>query len=142
MSGSALIEGSCKEDVKMAKKILIVDDELQLIGMVQMRLEANGYKVIAANDGEEGFEKAKNENPDLIILDGMMPKLDGYEVCSLLKKDERYHKIPIILFTAKAQQTDIEEGEAAGADAYITKPFEAAVLMAKIEELFNKPIKI
>jgi len=116
-------------------KILVVDDEIQLITMLQMRLEANGYEVITANDGKEGFEKAKTDDPDLIVLDGMMPTMGGFEVCGILKKDDRYKKIPVILFTAKAQETDLKEGEAAGADAYITKPFEAPVLLAKIEEL-------
>lgn len=118
-------------------KILVVDDEMQLITMVQMRLEANGYEVITANDGQEGLEKAKSENPDLIMLDVMMPKMDGYKVCGLLKKDTRYSKIPVILFTARAQQGDHEVGKEVGADAYITKPFEPPVLLAKIEELLS-----
>ncbi len=119
-------------------KILMVDDEVQLVTMIQMRLEANGYEVITANDGEEGLEKAKNENPDLIMLDVMMPKMDGYKVCGLLKNDTRYSKIPIILFSARAQQDDKDVGSEVGADAYITKPFEPPVLLAKIEELLNK----
>ena len=118
-------------------KILLVDDEVQLITMVQMRLEANGYEVITANDGQEGLEKAKSENPDLIMMDVMMPKMDGYKVCGLLKNDTRYSKIPIILFTARAQQDDKELGGEVGADAYVTKPFEPPVLLAKIEELLN-----
>ncbi len=118
-------------------KILLVDDEIQLLSMVQMRLEANGYDIITANDGEEGLEKAKSENPDLIMLDVMMPKMDGYKVCGLLKNDSRYSRIPIILFTARAQQDDTEVGEEVGADAYITKPFEPAVLLEKIEELLK-----
>src|SRR3990167_9180083 len=100
-------------------KILIVDDEVQLIAMVQMRLEANGYEVITANDGQEGLEKAKSEKPDLIMLDVMMPKMDGYKVCGLLKNDARYSKIPVILFTARAQQNDKDVGAEVGADAYI-----------------------
>ena len=119
-------------------RVLIVDDEVQLVTMVQMRLEANGYEVITANDGEEGLQKAKDENPDLIMLDVMMPKMDGYKVCGLLKNDMRYSKIPVILFTARAQQDDKEVGGEVGADAYITKPFEPPVLLAKIEELLNK----
>ena len=119
-------------------KILVVDDEIQLITMVQMRLEANGYEVITANDGQEGLEKARSENPDLIMMDVMMPKMDGYKVCGLLKNDTRYSKTPVILFTARAQQDDREIGEEVGADAYITKPFEPPVLLAKIEELLKK----
>lgn len=119
-------------------KILMIDDEAQLVEMVQMRLEAAGYDVITANDGQAGLEKAKSENPDLIMCDVMMPKMDGYKVCGLLKNDARYSKIPVILFTARAQQDDHEVGEEVGADAYITKPFEPPVLLAKIEELLGK----
>jgi DNA-binding response OmpR family regulator len=119
-------------------KILVVDDEAQLVSVVQMRLEANGYDVITAGDGEEGLKKAKAENPDLIMLDVMMPKMDGYKVCGLLKNDMRYSKIPVILFTARAQQDDKDVGLEVNADAYITKPFEPPVLLAKIKELLDK----
>jgi DNA-binding response OmpR family regulator len=119
-------------------KILLVDDETQLVAMVQMRLEANGYEVITANDGEEGLAKAKSEKPDLIMLDVMMPKMDGYKVCGLLKNDTRYCKIPIILFSARAQQGDKDVGGEVGADAYVTKPFEPSVLLAKIKDLLDK----
>jgi DNA-binding response OmpR family regulator len=119
-------------------KILLVDDEVQLQTMVQMRLEANCYEVITASDGQEGLQKAKSENPDLIMMDVMMPKMDGYKVCGLLKNDTRYSKIPVVLFTARAQQDDQEVGKEAGADAYITKPFDPPVLLAKIEELLKK----
>ena len=119
-------------------KILLIDDESQLIEMVKMRLEANGYEVITAADGQEGLEMAKSENPDLIMCDVMMPKMDGYKVCGLLKNDARYSKIPIILFTARAQAEDTEMGKEVGADAYITKPFEPPVLLAKIDELLKK----
>jgi len=119
-------------------KILIVDDEIQLIKLVQMRLEAHGYEVIAANDGEEGLEKAKIEKPDLIILDVMMPKMDGYQVCRLLKTDALYTNIPIILFTGKAQDEFEEIGDKVGADAFIRKPFDSKVLLGKVEELLKK----
>jgi DNA-binding response OmpR family regulator len=119
-------------------KLLIIDDEIQLLEMVKIRLEANGYEIITANDGQEGLEKAKSEKPDLIMCDVMMPKMDGYKVCGLLKKDTRYSKIPFILFTARAQKDDFELGLEIGADAYITKPFEPPVLLAKIDELLKK----
>ena len=119
-------------------KILLIDDEMQLTEMVQMRLEAAGYEVDIANNGQEGLEKAKNIKPDLILCDVMMPKMDGYKVCGLLKNDSRYNKIPLILFTARAQQDDQDVGDEVGADAYITKPFEPPVLLAKIEELLGK----
>jgi len=119
-------------------KILVIDDEAQLTEMVQMRLEAAGYEVVIASNGQEGLEKAKNIEPDLILCDVMMPKMDGYKVCGLLKNDPRYSKIPLILFTARAQQDDQDVGDEVGADAYITKPFEPPVLLAKIEELLGK----
>lgn len=119
-------------------KLLIVDDEKQLVEMVQMRLEANGYEVLTAGDGQEGLQMAKTEKPDLIMLDVMMPKMDGYKVCGLLKNDARYKHIPIILFSARAQQEDTDIGKEAGADAYVTKPFDPPVLLAKIKALLKK----
>jgi len=106
------------------KRILIVEDELAMIEMVKMRLEANDYEVLAASDGQSGLEMAKKEKPDLIILDLMLPKMDGYKVCRMLKFDEKYKMIPVIMFTARAQETDKKMGEEVGVDAYITKPFE------------------
>lgn len=119
-------------------KILIVDDEIQLIEMVQMRLEANGYETVTANDGKEGIEKVKSENPDLIILDIMMPLMDGYEVCKILKNDPQYSKIPIIFLSAKAQEEGLKNGKEKGADAFVKKPFETSDLLAKIKELLEK----
>ena len=121
----------------MSKKILLVDDETELVEMMKMRLEANNYQVITGYDGQEALEKARKEKPDLLILDLMLPKMDGYKVCGLLKKDTRYSKIPIIIFTARAQQEDKKAGEEAGADAYITKPFEPKALLEKIKELLK-----
>jgi len=119
-------------------KILVIDDEILLIQMVQIRLEANEYEVITANDGEEGLEKAKSEKPDLIILDIMMPNMDGYQVCKLLKTDEQYNKIPIILFTGSTADDIEETSKKVGADALIRKPFDPPVFLAKIKELLEK----
>jgi DNA-binding response OmpR family regulator len=120
------------------KKILLVEDEKVLIETVTLRLETNGYEVISAYDGFEGLEKAKKEKPDLIILDLMLPKMDGYKVCGLLKADTRYNKIPIIMFTARAQESDKKMGQDMGADAYITKPFEPQLLLEKIRQLLKE----
>ncbi len=120
-----------------SKKILIVDDERDLVETLTFRLEANDYQVISANDGQEGLDKAKREQPDLIILDLILPKMDGYKVCGLLKSDARYNKIPIIMFTARAQESDMKMGEEVGADAYVTKPFEPQTLLGKIAELLK-----
>ena len=123
----------------MAKKrLLVVDDEEELVQALKIRLGVSGYDVLTASDGQEGLERARKENPDLIILDLMLPKMDGYKVCGLLKKDTRYAKIPIILFTARAQEEDRRLGEEVGADAYIIKPFEPQVLLEKIRELLEE----
>lgn len=120
------------------KRILLVDDEIELVDMVKMRLEASGYEVITAYDGQEALNKAKRVKPDLIILDIMLPKMDGYKVCGLLKADIRYSKIPIIMFSAKAQEEDMKLGEEVGAQSYVTKPFEPQVLLSKITELLKQ----
>jgi len=120
------------------KKILLVDDETQLVELIKMRLTREDYDVLTAYDGEEALQKARHGNPDLIILDIMLPKMDGYMICSLLKRDRRFYKIPVILFTARSQEEDIKLGKKVGADAYITKPYEAQVLLDKISELLGK----
>jgi DNA-binding response OmpR family regulator len=120
------------------KKILVVDDEVFLVKAIQIRLKRAGYDVITAYDGLDGLNKAREEKPDLIILDVMLPKKNGYQVCRLLKFDEQYKHIPIIMLTAKGQKTDREWGEKTGADCYITKPFEDAELLSKIKELLRE----
>jgi DNA-binding response OmpR family regulator len=119
------------------KRILVVDDEEDLVVMISEALMCKGYEVITANNGQEGLEKAKTQKPDLIVLDLMLPRINGYKVCGLLKKDTRYAKIPVILLTAKANAEDIKLGKQVGADAYITKPYERDVLLSKIEELIK-----
>ena len=120
------------------KRILLVDDEYQLVSMMRLRLEVNNYEVITAYDGDEGLEKARNEKPDLIILDIMLPKRDGYEVCETLKSDPKFKDIPIIIFSAKAQQDDVKAGVEKGADMYITKPFDPKDLLEAIAKLLSK----
>lgn len=120
------------------KRILIVDDEEDILKVLRFRLEANNYEVLSASDGQEGLNKARSEKPDLIILDLMLPKLDGYKVCRMLKFDESYKAIPIIMFTARAQKSDEELGMEMGADAYIPKPFEPAILLGKMKELLKE----
>ncbi len=122
---------------KDTKRILIVDDVESIVMTVKMFLERHRYEVITANDGQEGLEKAKTEKPDLIILDLMLPRMHGYKVCGLLKKDATCAKTPVILFTEKAKDENIKLGEEVGADAYINKPFEPEVLLSKIEELIR-----
>ena len=120
------------------KKILLVDDEPDLVETVRFPLEMEGYQVLVAHDGEEGLNQARWESPDLIILDLMLPKLDGYKVCRLLKFDERYKHIPILMLTAKAQEKDRLLGKETGADDYMTKPFDIDRLMEKVKFYLTK----
>lgn len=118
-------------------KVLLVDDEPDLVQLVSVRLEAAGYAVVAATDGQQALDRVKESRPDMIILDLMLPKMDGYKVCRLLKFDERYQKIPILIFTARAQAEDVKLAMDCGADAYLTKPFESALLLEKIRALLE-----
>src|SRR4030067_2215437 len=115
------------------KRILVVDDEVDLVETVRFSLEGEGYQVLVSYNGEDALNKARKENPDLILLDLMLPKLDGYKVCRLLKFDERYKHIPILMLTAKTQEKDKLLGKETGADEYITKPFEMDDLVEKIK---------
>ena len=117
---------------RKAKKILVVDDEPELVKALELRFSNEGFHVITAADGEEGLRKAKEEGPDLIILDIMLPKMDGYKVCNQLKSDARYQQIPIIMLTVKYQDKDKIEGFKTGADEYITKPFEFDELAKRV----------
>ena len=122
----------------MAKnKILLLEDDSYMVKAITIRLEANDFEVVAALDGEEGLAKSRSEKPDLIILDVMLPKMDGFDICRKLKIDKQYKDIPIIMLTAKFQPSDIRFGKEMGADAYMTKPFDSQALLAKIEELLK-----
>ena len=118
--------------------ILLVDDDRHLLVGLGDYLRMQGYAIVTAASGESALARLEETIPDLIILDLMLPKIDGYKVCMLLKKDTRFSQIPIIIFTAKAQQKDIELGQQIGADAYIIKPFEPQTLLDKIKELLAK----
>jgi DNA-binding response OmpR family regulator len=115
------------------RKILVVDDEVDLVETVRFPLEMEGFNVLVSYNGEDALNQARKENPDLIILDLMLPKLDGYKVCRLLKFDERYKHIPILMLTAKTQEKDKILGKETGADEYITKPFDMNYLMEKVK---------
>ena len=120
------------------KKILLVDDEVDLVETLRFPLEMEGYHVLVSYNGEDALNQARKETPDLILLDLMLPKLDGYKVCRLLKFDERYKHIPILMLTAKTQEKDKVLGLETGADEYITKPFEMDYLMEKVKEYLSK----
>lgn len=116
------------------KKILVVDDEELTTQLAKTFLEKYGFKVIIASDGEAGLEMAEAENPDLILLDVMLPSMDGFSVCKKLKENDNFKNTPILMFTAKGLSSDIEEGKAVGADEYIVKPFSGKALVATIRK--------
>lgn len=117
----------------MAKKILVVDDEPYLVELVQTRLRANRYEVVTAVSGKEGLEKAKREKPDLILLDILMPDMDGYQVLRQLKAGRDTRGIPVMMLTVKEWSEDIEKAIAGGAIDYIVKPFNPSSLLEKIK---------
>ncbi|MDP3937781.1 MAG: response regulator [Deltaproteobacteria bacterium] len=120
------------------KRILSVEDEPAIQKTLKLRLEASGYEVLCATDGAEGLELARQEKPDLIILDLMLPKRDGNSVCRLLKFDQRYREIPILMLTARGLQKDRETGVKMGADAYLTKPYDSVELIATVRKLLGE----
>lgn len=119
-------------------KILVIDDSESILSLLKNILEKKGYEVQTAMDGEAGLKMAKDIIPNLIILDLMLPKIDGYTICRFLKFDDKYKGIPIIMLTARAGQADLTAGKETGADAYIMKPFDEDVLFLTIEKLLNK----
>jgi DNA-binding response OmpR family regulator len=118
------------------KKILVVEDEDNLRELVQSRLEKEGFDVVTAADGFQAVVKARQDQPDLVILDLMIPKMDGYTVCRLFKSSGMA-QIPIIMFTARSSPDDVRRGLDTGADAYVCKPFESSVLLSKVTELLK-----
>lgn len=121
----------------MKKKILLADDNPHILEVVSMALETLDYQIILARDGEEALERAKRERPDLMILDIMMPKKNGFEVCRELKQSPEYREIPIVMLSAKAQKEDKFWGRDAGADDYITKPFDPLELERVVTQLLE-----
>ena len=119
-------------------KILVSEDNPDIRKILVMRLEINGYDVIQAQDGEEAVDKIKKESPDLVILDLMMPKMSGFEVCRMIKFDDKYKDMPIIVLSALDQQADREKAIEAGADAYFIKPFDLELLLNKIKLLVSE----
>jgi two-component system alkaline phosphatase synthesis response regulator PhoP len=123
----------------MAKgKILVVDDEIYIVHILDFSLGMEGYEVVTALDGEQAVERALAEKPDLIVLDIMMPKLDGYETCRILKREEATRDIPVILLSAKGRNIDQKIGFEVGADDYITKPFSPRKLVERINTILGQ----
>ena len=114
-------------------KILVVDDEPNIVQTLQDRLEMNEYEVITAGDGREGLKKAQQEKPDVILLDVIMPVMDGHEMLEALRRQPDYDDISVIMLTARSQTQDIARANACGIDEYIVKPFDLSELLEKIE---------
>lgn len=120
------------------KKILIVDDEQDIMESLKFVLEASGYTCYCAYNGEDGLRLAKEIIPDLMILDVMMPKINGFKISRLLKFDNKYKNIPILMVTARTQDEDKLIGEETGADEYITKPFELDDIVKRVDKYLKK----
>jgi two-component system alkaline phosphatase synthesis response regulator PhoP len=127
--------------MRMSKgKILVVDDEIYIVHILDFSLGMEGYEVVTALDGEQALEKLRSEKPDLIVLDIMMPKLDGYEVCKTVKGSPDTAHIPVILLSAKGRNVDQKMGFDVGADDYITKPFSPRKLVERINQLLGQAV--
>ena len=119
----------------MAKKILIVDDEPNIVISLEFLMKKEGFEVAVANDGDEALAKVASFNPDLLLLDVMMPKKSGFEVCEALRGDSQRAGLKIVMLTAKGRDTEMANGLAIGADAYVTKPFSTKELVDKVKEM-------
>ena len=119
-------------------RVLVVDDEPDLVRILEFGLKAAGYQVDTAYDGQEGLKKAREQKPDIILLDLMLPKLDGYKVCRLLKFDERYKHIPIMILSARTQEGDQNLAHEMGANRFLTKPYEFAEILEHIRALLKQ----
>jgi two-component system alkaline phosphatase synthesis response regulator PhoP len=120
------------------QKVLIVDDEMDALVSLKVALEAEGYNVAEAKDGHEAIDKVHSETPDVILLDLMIPGIDGFEVCRQLKSDAMYRHIPIIMLTARGEIDDKVEGIELGADDYVTKPFNLKELKARVKMVLRR----
>lgn len=122
----------------MKEKVLIIDDEVHIVELLKFNLETAGYEALCSYDGFDGFIKAKEEKPDLILLDWMLPNISGIEVLKKLRQDSDMRNIPVIMLTAKNMESDKVEGLEVGADDYITKPFSIKELLARITSVMRR----
>ncbi|HOF88429.1 MAG TPA: response regulator [Armatimonadota bacterium] len=122
----------------MPKKILAVDDERHIVRLIQVNLERAGYTVITAYDGREALQKIEAENPDLVVLDVMMPYMDGLETLKRIRANPATRALPVIMLTAKAQDQDVFQGYSHGVDIYLTKPFNPIELLTFIKRIFSE----
>lgn len=121
----------------MAKKILIADDEQNIVISLEFLMKREGFDVVVANDGEEAVRRIRAELPDLVLLDVMMPKKSGFEVCQEVKADPALQAVRILMLTAKGRDTEVAKGLALGADAYMTKPFSTRDLVARVRSMLG-----
>lgn len=122
----------------MATKILIADDEPNIVISLEFLLKREGYEVIVAHDGAQALERIRSERPDMAILDVMMPRRNGFEVCQDLRQDPEFKDLRIMMLTAKGRATEVSKGLALGADVYMTKPFATRELIAKVKALIER----
>jgi two-component system alkaline phosphatase synthesis response regulator PhoP len=120
------------------ERILVVDDETDILELVEYNLTRNGYEVTCVTTGEEALKAARSKLPDLIVLDLMLPEVDGLTVCRVLKRDSKTQHIPIVMLTAKGEEADIVAGLELGADDYVTKPFSPRVLLARVRAVLRR----
>jgi DNA-binding response OmpR family regulator len=122
----------------MNPKILVADDEPNIVISLEYLLKREGYTVVIAHDGEEALQAIRREQPDLVLLDVMMPKKTGFEVCQEVRADDALQATKILMLTAKGRDTDVAKGTALGADAYMTKPFSTRELVQKVAEMLGR----
>ena len=121
----------------MGKKILIVDDEPNIVISLEFLMQQGGYDIEIARDGQEALNKLSSFHPDLVLLDVMLPYMDGFEICQAIRQKPDWNHIKVILLTAKGREVDITKGTALGADAYVTKPFATRELVDKVHEMLE-----
>ena len=126
------------KDISRKKKILVVDDEKDLTALVCLHMKMAGFEVLTANNGENALDLSREEKPDLIILDLMLPKIDGWQVCERLRQDIATQDIPVIMLTARAETEDKLKGFEVGADDYVTKPFSPRELVARVKRVLAR----
>ena len=122
----------------MPKTVLIVDDEPNILLSVEFLMQREGHEVLTASDGQEALDQLASSRPDLMILDVMMPRKNGFEVCAEVRANPAFSDMPILMLTAKGREAEMHKGISLGADAYITKPFSTHELVAKVLELLDR----
>jgi DNA-binding response OmpR family regulator len=121
-----------------ALRLLVIDDDPVIVELLRVNFEIEGFEVLTAADGEEGLERARADHPDLVLSDIMMPRLDGLQLLTELRADPATSRLPVVLLSAKAQNTEVERGLALGADDYVTKPFDPMELLDRVNAILDK----